>query len=140
MMKKTPEVSVVVPISERHDDIKQLYELYSKEIEKQTEEFEFLFVLDGQFPEAYDQLVELSNNGNPIRILRLAKNLLKQDGVLICAIDENELWHLGTLLEEVFASREIHLITIVHNQEVFRARIFHILTNLLILYLIKTKK
>ena len=47
--------------------------------------------------------------------LKLAKNLLKQDGVLICAIDENELWHLGPLLEELFPSREIHLITIVHN-------------------------
>jgi adenine-specific DNA-methyltransferase len=47
--------------------------------------------------------------------LLLAKSLLKQNGVLICAIDENELWHLGTLLEEIFFGREIHLITIVHN-------------------------
>lgn len=47
--------------------------------------------------------------------LKLAKSLLKRDGVLICAIDENELWHLGTLLEEIFFSYEIHLITIVHN-------------------------
>ena len=47
--------------------------------------------------------------------LRLAKALLKTDGVLICAIDENELWHLGSLLEEIFHSHEIHLITIVHN-------------------------
>jgi len=47
--------------------------------------------------------------------LRLAKPLLKEDGVLICAIDENELWHLGSLLEELFFEREIHLITIVHN-------------------------
>ena len=30
--------------------------------------------------------------------LKLSKNLLKKDGVLICAIDENELWHLGNLL------------------------------------------
>jgi len=47
--------------------------------------------------------------------LLLAKNLLKPDGVLICAIDENELWRLGCLLEELFVGREIHLITIVHN-------------------------
>jgi len=47
--------------------------------------------------------------------LRLAKNLLKNDGVLICAIDENEVSHLGTLLEEIFPSWEIHLITIIHN-------------------------
>ena len=47
--------------------------------------------------------------------LKLAKPLLKDDGVLICAIDENELWHLGMLLEELFFDREVHLITIVHN-------------------------
>ncbi|HHT9138297.1 MAG TPA: site-specific DNA-methyltransferase [Candidatus Wunengus sp. YC60] len=47
--------------------------------------------------------------------LRLAKNLLKQDGVLICAIDDNEFYHLGTLLEEIFYSHEIHCVTIVHN-------------------------
>ena len=47
--------------------------------------------------------------------LKLAKNLLKENGVLICAIDENELWHLGALLEELFPRHEIHLVTIVHN-------------------------
>ncbi len=47
--------------------------------------------------------------------LRLAKNLLKEDGVFICAIDDNEFYHLGCLLEEVFNGWEIHCITIVHN-------------------------
>ncbi|MBU0477033.1 site-specific DNA-methyltransferase [bacterium] len=47
--------------------------------------------------------------------LWLAKNLLKEDGVLICTIDENEVNHLGVLLEEIFKGYEIHSITIVHN-------------------------
>src|SRR3990167_4201780 len=47
--------------------------------------------------------------------LALAKKLLKRDGVLICAIDENEQAHLGVLLEELFPDHEIHCITIVHN-------------------------
>jgi len=47
--------------------------------------------------------------------LKLAKNLLKKDGALICTIDENELWRLGCLLEEVFFDYEVHLVTIVHN-------------------------
>jgi adenine-specific DNA-methyltransferase len=47
--------------------------------------------------------------------LRLAKRLLKEDGVLICAIDENELNHIGLLLEEIFTNYELHCITIVHN-------------------------
>jgi len=47
--------------------------------------------------------------------LKLAKNLLKENGVLVCAIDENEFHHLGVLLEELFQGREIHCVTIVHN-------------------------
>jgi len=47
--------------------------------------------------------------------LQIAKNLLKDDGVLICAIDENECAHLGVLLEELFPGYERHCITIVHN-------------------------
>lgn len=47
--------------------------------------------------------------------LKIAKILLKEDGVLICAIDENEFYRLGLLLEMIFNGREIHCITIVHN-------------------------
>ncbi len=47
--------------------------------------------------------------------LRLAKNLLTENGVLICAIDENEVNRLGLLLEEIFYGYELHCITIVHN-------------------------
>ncbi len=47
--------------------------------------------------------------------LVLAKRLLKNDGALICAIDENEQAHLGVMLEEIFNSYEIHCISIVHN-------------------------
>ena len=47
--------------------------------------------------------------------LRITRRLLKDNGVLICAIDDNEFYHLGVLLEEVFKGYEIHCITIVHN-------------------------
>lgn len=47
--------------------------------------------------------------------LQLAKNLLTKDGALICAIDENEVSHLGVILEDIFFGWEIHLITVVHN-------------------------
>lgn len=48
--------------------------------------------------------------------LEMAKQLLTNDGVLICAIDENELAYIGVLIDEVFGTeRESHYITIVHN-------------------------
>ena len=47
--------------------------------------------------------------------LHLAKRLLKKDGVLICAIDENEHAALGLLLESIFPTYKNDCITIVHN-------------------------
>jgi len=47
--------------------------------------------------------------------LYLAKNTLKEDGCLICAIDENEHANLVLLLEQVFPRYNIDSITIVHN-------------------------
>ena len=47
--------------------------------------------------------------------LDAAKVLLKPDGVLVVAIDDNEQAHLGVLLHELFPEHEVHCITIVHN-------------------------
>jgi len=47
--------------------------------------------------------------------LKSAKELLKKEGVLIVAIDENEQPHLGVLLKEMFTDSDIHCITIMHN-------------------------
>ena len=47
--------------------------------------------------------------------LEVAKELLRKDGSIIVAIDENEQNYLGVLLDEVFPEREKHCITIVHN-------------------------
>ena len=48
--------------------------------------------------------------------LKIAQKLLKEDGVFICAIDENELGTTLLLLEEVFGEGyKIDPITVVHN-------------------------
>jgi len=47
--------------------------------------------------------------------LLLAKRLLKQDGVLIIAIDKNELHHLLVLLENIFPEYDMTNISVVHN-------------------------
>ncbi len=49
------------------------------------------------------------------RRLKLAQRLLKDDGVLIVTIDENEVSHLGVLLEDVFPGYLRHMVTIVIN-------------------------
>lgn len=47
--------------------------------------------------------------------LRLAKRLLKPDGVLIVMIDEHELNHLGMLLERIFPEYRHRVVSIVVN-------------------------
>lgn len=56
--------------------------------------------------------------------LRIAKTLLKNDGSLICAIDENEHANLVCLLQKLFKSHEIHSIAIVHNPGGIRGKNF----------------
>jgi len=47
--------------------------------------------------------------------LELARELLRDDGVLQIAIDENEQARLGVLIDEVFRDHEKHCIVVVHN-------------------------
>jgi adenine-specific DNA-methyltransferase len=49
--------------------------------------------------------------------LKLARDLLADDGVLVCAIDENELSTLDLLLKEIFGegAKEYVPVTVVHN-------------------------
>ena len=47
--------------------------------------------------------------------LNNAKKLLKEDGVLICAIDENELANLYLLFNKIFPEYKVDQVVIVHN-------------------------
>jgi len=49
--------------------------------------------------------------------LRIAKTLLTEDGVLVCAIDENEVDTLSMMLKEIFgeSNYEVTCVTVVHN-------------------------
>jgi len=47
--------------------------------------------------------------------LKVAKELLTPDGVLIVAIDENEHPYLGVILRELFPNHDVESIVIVHN-------------------------
>ena len=49
------------------------------------------------------------------RRLKIARKLLRPDGVLIVTIDENEVHHLGMLLEQLFPGYIVQMVTIVIN-------------------------
>lgn len=50
------------------------------------------------------------------RRLELAQHLLADDGVLVVTIDENEVHHLGMLIDDMFSDSYKQMITIVTNQ------------------------
>ena len=47
--------------------------------------------------------------------LELAKNLLSEDGCLVCAIDENELSNLDILMKTIFKGYNVDQIAVIHN-------------------------
>jgi adenine-specific DNA-methyltransferase len=49
------------------------------------------------------------------RRLVLARELLKDRGILVCAIDKNEHANLGLLLKQTFPNYSIDCVTVVHN-------------------------
>ena len=80
----------------------------------------------GQIDESGDRLVaNLDTNGRfhsdwlsmMFQRLKVAKNILSKDGVLVCAIDENEFATLSLLLKEIFSGTawEHAYVSVVHN-------------------------
>lgn len=68
-------ISVIVPISERHDDIGLLYRKHQKILARRQLSHEFIFVLDGQFPQAETTLRALQKeNPEVVKIIRFNKS------------------------------------------------------------------
>ena len=66
-------ISAVVPVTERFDDVEALYRAYKSGVAATGETFEFIYVLDGEFPEVHATLRALREQGEPIKIVGLAK-------------------------------------------------------------------
>lgn len=70
--EQIPSLSVLVPISERHDDLRSIYLRIVEELAPRGVAFEVIFVLDGpNFPYAEGQLRELQASYSDVRVYRL---------------------------------------------------------------------
>jgi len=50
--------------------------------------------------------------------LQLARELLKDDGIIVCAIDHNELFTIGVLMDEIFSEENrLGIVSVVHKPE-----------------------
>jgi glycosyltransferase involved in cell wall biosynthesis len=71
---ETPELSVIVPVGPRHDDIEALYQDYKRGLALTGKSCEWVFVLDGNFPREAAALERLSAAGEPITTVRLTRH------------------------------------------------------------------
>lgn len=67
------KISVIMPITERHDNISELYYEYKGALSEKKLNYEFIFVIDGDFNKAYQLLKDMKNRGENIIIVKLAK-------------------------------------------------------------------
>jgi glycosyltransferase involved in cell wall biosynthesis len=68
------DVSVVVPVVERVDDLTALFREYSTELRETGRSFEFIFVLDGAFRRLVDPLRELKRDNPEVRIVVMGRS------------------------------------------------------------------
>ena len=73
-MASDVKVSVIVPVSERFDDVEAIYNDYKSALDTQGYHIEFIWVLDGEFSDVLAQLTLLQNQGEPIKVIKLAKS------------------------------------------------------------------
>ena len=66
-------LSAVVPVTERYDDPTALYREYRDGVAAAGMAFEFIYVLDGDYPAVFDALQALKSQGEPIKIIKFAK-------------------------------------------------------------------
>lgn len=64
-----PEVSVLIPISERHDDIGRIYATHHEVLKKLGITHEFIFVLDGSFEQAETALKEIRRQNPTVAVI-----------------------------------------------------------------------
>lgn len=63
------EVSVLVPVTERPEDLAELYRTYAAPLEEGGRSFEFVFALEPYYHERAEQLAGLIEDGEPIHVL-----------------------------------------------------------------------
>ncbi len=75
--ERKPDISVIVPVVERYDDLRKVFVEYSEPFRKIGKGFEFIFVVDGGFNKAYEELKSLKNEFNEIKIIKFARNFFE---------------------------------------------------------------
>lgn len=66
------ELSVIIPVTERYDSVRDVFYDYKRGIEATGKTYEIIYVLDGSYPEVLDALTEIQES-EQLTIITLAK-------------------------------------------------------------------
>ena len=72
-MTRKVAISAIIPVSERSSNAAALYHAYKQGVELTGQCYEFIYILDGVYPEILAELKELQAQGEPIRVITLAR-------------------------------------------------------------------
>ncbi|MFT3965866.1 MAG: glycosyltransferase [Sphingobium sp.] len=67
---ETTDLSVIIPVMERLDDLEKLHEHYRSAVQASGRSFEFVYVVDGHPAEIVAGLKRLASAGEPIEVVR----------------------------------------------------------------------
>lgn len=73
MSNLSHKISVIVPVSERVSDVNELYREYKTALDGAGYPYEFIYVLDGDFPAELTALHRLMDHGEKIKVITLSK-------------------------------------------------------------------
>ncbi|MDR4503192.1 MAG: glycosyltransferase [Candidatus Scalindua sp.] len=68
------DISIIVPVVERYDDLRKLYSEFSSEFDKLGKTYEFIFVVNGEYHQVIEQLKKLKSENSSIKVIKLAKS------------------------------------------------------------------
>jgi len=63
-------ISVIVPISERYDDVGEMYREYKEALSQTGRTFEMIYVVEGNFQKAYLELKALKETGEKLTLIK----------------------------------------------------------------------
>ena len=72
-MEPLIELSVIIPVVGRYDDVAELYGLYKNGLEATKRRYEFIYVIDGDYGKVMEALKRLIANGEKLKIIKLAR-------------------------------------------------------------------
>ncbi|ADE16368.1 glycosyl transferase family 2 [Nitrosococcus halophilus Nc 4] len=73
-MSSRIELSVIIPVTDRYDNIEEIYYDYKQNIKATNMAFEIVYIVDSHFDEVLENLKKLNKKGERIKIIKLAKS------------------------------------------------------------------